>query len=98
MIGQVQASGIAMMPESVQAAPFVVPVKLDDEAFARTSPAGSAGDAAIFADAVKAAHIIRKVLVQRIAITNYVARFRLLEELPVSLLDRCECRYCRSLT
>lgn len=75
-IGQVRASGIARMPKSVQAAPFVVPVKLDDEAFARTLPAGSAGDAAIFTDAVKAAHIIRKVLVLQITITSYVAHFK----------------------
>lgn len=54
----------------------MVPVKLDDEAFARTLPAGSAGDAAIFTDAVKAAHIIREVLVQQIVITSYVARFK----------------------
>ena len=73
--GQVQTSGIAVAPKSVQAAPFVVRVKLDDEAFARMLPAGSAGDAAIFTDRVKAAHLIRKVLLRQIAITNYVNPF-----------------------
>lgn len=73
--GQVQTSGIAVAPKSVQAAPFVVRVKLDDEAFARTLPAGSTGDAAIFTDRVKAAHIIRKVLLRQIAITNYINPF-----------------------
>lgn len=73
--GQVQTSGIAVAPKSVQAAPFVVRVKLDDEAFARALPAGSAGDAAIFTDRVKTAHVIRKVLLRQIAITNYVNRF-----------------------
>ena len=38
-------------------------------------PAGSAGAAAIFTDRVKAAHVIRKVLLRQIAITNYVNPF-----------------------
>jgi hypothetical protein len=38
-------------------------------------PAGSAGDAAIFTDRVKAAHMIRKVLLRQIAIMNYVLPF-----------------------
>jgi hypothetical protein len=38
-------------------------------------PAGSTGTAAIFMNWVKAAHIIRKVLLRRIAITNYVNPF-----------------------
>lgn len=37
-----------------------------------TRPAGSTGDAAIFTEHVKAAHIIRKVLLRQIAITNYI--------------------------
>ncbi len=43
--------------------------------FARRLPAGSAGDAAIFTDRVKAAHMIRKVLLRQIAIMNYVLPF-----------------------
>ncbi len=73
--GQVQTSGSAVTPKAIQAAPFAVRVKLDDEAFARSLPAGSAGDAAIFTDRVAAAHIIRKVLLRQIAITNYVNPF-----------------------
>jgi hypothetical protein len=38
-------------------------------------PAGSTGTAAIFTDRVKVAHIIRKVLLRQIAITNYVNPF-----------------------
>ena len=38
-------------------------------------PAGSTGTAAIFTDRVKAAHIIRKVLLRQIAITNYINPF-----------------------
>jgi hypothetical protein len=38
-------------------------------------PAGSAGDAAIFTTRVRAAHVIRKVILRPIAITNYVNPF-----------------------
>lgn len=73
--GQVQASGLATTPKQVQSAPFVVRVVLDDQAFARTLPAGSTGDAAIFTERVKAAHVIRKVLLRQIAILNYINPF-----------------------
>jgi multidrug resistance efflux pump len=73
--GQVQASGVAVTPTSVQSSPFVVRVRLDDDEFAKRLPAGSAGDAAIFTDRVKAAHMIRKVLLRQIAIMNYVLPF-----------------------
>lgn len=73
--GQVAVSGQAVAPRAIQAAPFVVRVRLDDEAFAKALPAGSVGDAAIFTDHVKAAHVIRKVLLRQIAITNYINPF-----------------------
>lgn len=73
--GQVQTSGLAVTPRAVQAAPLVVRVTLDDGAFARALPAGSAGDAAIFTEHVKPAHVIRKVLLRQIAITNYINPF-----------------------
>ncbi|UFX49158.1 biotin/lipoyl-binding protein [Bradyrhizobium sp. 41S5] len=73
--GQVQASGLAVAPKAVASAPFVVGVRLDDDAFARSLPAGSTGDAAIFTDYVKPANLIRKVILRQIAITNYVNPF-----------------------
>lgn len=73
--GQVQTSGLAASPRAIQAAPFVVRVRLDDAAVARNLPAGSTGAAAIFTDRVQAAHVIRKVLLRQIAITNYVNPF-----------------------
>ena len=73
--GQVQTSGTAVAPKTVEAAPFVVRVRLDDTEFANRLPAGSAGDAAIFTDRVKAAHVIRRVLLRQIAIMNYVLPF-----------------------
>lgn len=73
--GQVQTSGLAVTPRTVQSEPFVVRVKLDDADFSRRLPAGSVGDAAIFTDRVKPAHIIRKVLLRQIAILNYVNPF-----------------------
>ena len=64
-----------MTPKGVQSAPFVVRVKLDDEDLAKRLPAGSTGTAAIFTDAVKPTHVIRKVLLRQIAIINYVNPF-----------------------
>jgi RND family efflux transporter MFP subunit len=73
--GQTQVSGTAVAPKEIQSAPFVVRVKLDDDALARRLPAGSTGTAAIFTEAVKPTHIIRKVLLRQIAILNYVNPF-----------------------
>jgi multidrug resistance efflux pump len=74
--GQLQTSGsAAATTKSVIAAPFVVRIRLDDRAFADSLPAGAAGDAAIFTDRVKPAHMIRKVLLRQIAITNYINPF-----------------------
>jgi hypothetical protein len=68
---QVRISGTAVAP----AAPFVVRVRLDDEAFVRSLPAGSAGTAAIFTDRVKSTHVIRKVVLRQIAIMNCLNPF-----------------------
>jgi RND family efflux transporter MFP subunit len=73
--GQTQVGGLAVAPTQVQAAPFVVRIKLDDEDVARRLPAGSTGLAAIFTDHIKAAHVIRKVVLRQTAIINYVNPF-----------------------
>jgi RND family efflux transporter MFP subunit len=73
--GQVQTSGLAVTPRSDASPPFVVRVRLDDAETARALPAGSTGDAAIYTEHVKLAHIIRKVLLRQIAILNYVNPF-----------------------
>lgn len=73
--GQVQTSGSAAVPRMVQSAPFVVRIKLDDTDFANRLPAGSTGDATIFTEHVKVAHIIRRVLLRQLAILNYVWPF-----------------------
>lgn len=73
--GQTQASGLAVTPKAVESAPFVVRVKLDDQELSKLLPAGSTGTAAIFTEAVKPTHIIRKVLLRQIAILNYVNPF-----------------------
>jgi multidrug resistance efflux pump len=73
--GQVQTSGLAAAPKAVQAAPLVVRIALDDPTIANRLPAGSAGDAAIFTDRVKPAHLIRRVVLRQIAIMNYVLPF-----------------------
>lgn len=73
--GQIQASGSAVAPRQVTAAPFLVRVKLDDDKLAASLPAGAAGSAAIFTDHVEVAHVIRKVLLRQTAILNYVWPF-----------------------
>lgn len=73
--GQAQVSGQAAAPVTVQAAPFVVRIKLDDQPLADSLPAGTAGTAAIYTDHVRPTHIIRKVLLRQVAIVNYVNPF-----------------------
>ncbi|SEC50488.1 RND family efflux transporter, MFP subunit [Rhizobiales bacterium GAS188] len=73
--GQAQPGGLAVAPTGIEAAPFVVRIKLDDQDLARSLPAGSTGLAAIYTDHVKAAHVIRKVVLRQTAILNYVNPF-----------------------
>lgn len=73
--GQVQTSGSAVAPKAIAAAPFVVRIRLDDAEFAASLPAGATGTAAIFTDHVKVAHVIRRVILRQIAITNYINPF-----------------------
>lgn len=73
--GQTQVSGQAVAPREFAAAPFVVRVKLDDDAFAARLPAGATGTAAIFTGHVKVSHVIRRVLLRQVAILNYVNPF-----------------------
>jgi RND family efflux transporter MFP subunit len=73
--GQTQTSGTAVAPKTIEAAPFVVRVKLDDADVARNLPAGSAGTAAIYTDHLKPTHVVRRVILRQIAIVNYVNPF-----------------------
>jgi RND family efflux transporter MFP subunit len=73
--GQIQTTGQAVTPKGDVSPPFVVRIRLDDAEIAQRLPAGSTGDAAVFTEHVKLAHIIRKVLLRQIAITNYINPF-----------------------
>jgi multidrug resistance efflux pump len=73
--GQVQPSGYAVAPKDVASAPFVVRIGLDDTKLAKRLPAGSTGDAAIYTEHVKAAHVIRRVMLRMTAILNYINPF-----------------------
>jgi multidrug resistance efflux pump len=73
--GQVKPSGFAVTPSEVLSAPFVVRIKLDDAEITKRLPAGSTGAAAIFTDHVKAAHMIRRVMLRMTAILNYINPF-----------------------
>jgi hypothetical protein len=67
--------GLAVAPTSVQAVPFVVRFKIDDQEVAQRLPAGGTGLAAIYTDQVKASHVIRQVVLRQTAILNYVNPF-----------------------
>lgn len=73
--GQTQTSGTAVAPKAIEAAPFVVRVKLDDADVARNLPAGSTGTAAIYTDHLKLTHVVRRVILRQVAIVNYVNPF-----------------------
>lgn len=73
--GQTQTSGTAVAPKAIEAAPFVVRVKLDDAEFAKRLPAGSVGAAAIYTDHLAPTHVVRRVLLRQVAILNYVNPF-----------------------
>jgi RND family efflux transporter MFP subunit len=73
--GQIKPSGFAVTPSEVQSAPFVVRLKIDDRDLAKRLPAGATGEAAIFTEHVKAAHVIRRVMLRMTAILNYVNPF-----------------------
>lgn len=73
--GQTQTSGTAVMPKAIEAAPFVVRIKLDDAELVRNLPAGSAGTAAIYTEHLKPTHVIRRVILRQVAILNYVNPF-----------------------
>jgi RND family efflux transporter MFP subunit len=73
--GQTQTSGTAVAPKGIEAAPFVVRVKLDDANVADNLPAGAAGTAAIYTDRLKPTHMVRRVILRQIAILNYVNPF-----------------------
>jgi hypothetical protein len=63
------------MPKGIEAAPFVVRIKLDDAEVARNLPAGSAGTAAIYTEHLKPTHMVRRVILRQVAILNYVNPF-----------------------
>ena len=73
--GQAQTSGTAIAPRAIEAAPFVVRVRLDDADIARNLPAGAAGTAAIYTDRLKPAHVVRRVILRQVAILNYINPF-----------------------
>lgn len=74
--GQLAASGMVpdAPPASQPAALYGVVLKLDEDSGIDVSrlPGGSVGTAAIYTDNVKAAHIIRKVMIRMQAWQNYV--------------------------
>jgi RND family efflux transporter MFP subunit len=73
--GQAQTSGTAVAPKAIEAAPFIVRVRLDDKALTEGLPAGATGTAAIYTEHVKVSHFIRRILLRQVAILNYINPF-----------------------
>ncbi len=73
--GQIQPSGFAVQSKDIPSAPFVVRIALDDADLAKRLPAGSTGEAAIYTDHVKPAHMIRRVMLRMTSILNYINPF-----------------------
>lgn len=73
--GQTAPSGQAATPIQIAAAPFVVVVDLDDQAFADTLPMGGTGMAAIYTDHTGISRIIRKITLRQISIFDYLNLF-----------------------
>ncbi len=70
--GQGQSTGMAIQPTSTAPGPFSVRLRLDDPEVEANLPPGSVGSVAIYTSHVKAAHVIRKVMIRMTAIMNYV--------------------------
>ena len=70
--GQVAPSGLLLSAVPEVHGPLFVRLKLDDEAFANSLPAGVTGDVAIYSPKGKPAQIIRKVIIRMTAIKNYI--------------------------
>jgi len=58
--------------QALQAEPFFVRIKLGDQVETQHLPPGTVGTAAIYTEAVRPVHIIRKVMIRMEAILNYI--------------------------
>lgn len=70
--GQFANTGENIAPQSQQAGPFFVKVRLDNREFQQGLIPGSLGSVAIYTDSVEMSHIIRKVMIRMDAITNFI--------------------------
>lgn len=73
--GQFVTSGVVPPPQQVQAEPFFVRIKVDDEKAATALPAGTVGTAAIYTDNVTLTHVIRKIMIRMDSYLNYIVPF-----------------------
>ncbi|WP_164660877.1 HlyD family secretion protein [Tropicibacter sp. Alg240-R139] len=70
--GQAMVSGTVFASGQVQAEPFVAKLVLDDPQMLADLQPGTVGTAAIYTNAVKPTHIIRRVMIRMESIMNYV--------------------------
>jgi multidrug resistance efflux pump len=73
--GQVLAGGKMVSAREINAVPFMVRLKLDDQAFMRSLPAGAVASVAIYSESGKGTHIIRKVMIRMESFMNFIKPF-----------------------
>ncbi len=68
-------TGLPVVPQELQHAPFAVKIKLSDEMSALNLPAGASGRMVIYSEEGGFAHVIRKVEIRIESIMNYINPF-----------------------
>ena len=74
-LGQVMPGGGMVAPQQIAAAPFAVPLRLEDQALMNSLPAGAVGSVAIYSGSGAPTHVIRKVMIRMDAFLNYIIPF-----------------------
>ncbi|GAA5316054.1 MAG: hypothetical protein AseanaTS_12590 [Candidatus Pelagadaptatus aseana] len=70
--GQLSTSGNMVAPRETPAVPYAVVLKLNDESLLQSLPAGAIGSVAVYTEAGKATHVIRRVMIRMDAFMNYI--------------------------
>ncbi len=73
--GQVTPNGTMVALRDLQAVPLGIRIQLEPDAMLDRLPAGAIGDVAIYSEAGKPTHLIRKVMLRMTAFLNYVVPF-----------------------
>lgn len=70
--GQAQTTGTVPLPQQVEALPFYVRIRMDDDVTASEMPAGTVGSVANNTETAIMPHVIRRVMIRMDGYLNYV--------------------------